>query len=165
MKTLFERTANTTAKLRNRGYTVIEEWEHIYQNRLKQNPELKQFVSDHEVQDRLKPRDAFYGGRTNVVKLCFEGKAKYVDFTSLYPWVNKYCLYPVGHPEIITENFTNIEFHFGLIQCRVLPLRGLYLPVLPLRCNGKLMFPLCRCCAENLNQSSRGTKSSSSEGK
>ncbi|GBN67881.1 hypothetical protein AVEN_141589-1 [Araneus ventricosus] len=28
MKTLFERTANTTARLRNRGYTVIEEWEH-----------------------------------------------------------------------------------------------------------------------------------------
>ncbi|GBN71262.1 hypothetical protein AVEN_229710-1 [Araneus ventricosus] len=85
MKTLFERTANTTARLRNRGYTVIEEWEHTYQKRLKRNLELKQFVSDHELQDRLNPRDAFYGGRTNAVKLYFEGKTKYVDFTSLYP--------------------------------------------------------------------------------
>ncbi|GBM31280.1 hypothetical protein AVEN_91282-1 [Araneus ventricosus] len=124
MKTLFERTANTTARLRNRGYT-----------------------------DRLNLRDAFHGGRTNAVKLYFEGKAKYADFTSLYPWVNKYCLYPVGHPEIITENFVNIESYFGLIQCRVLPPRGLYLPVLPLPGNGKLMFSLCRCCTENLNQS------------
>ncbi|GBN11546.1 hypothetical protein AVEN_246244-1 [Araneus ventricosus] len=86
MKILFERTANTTARLRNRGYTVIEEWEHTYQNRLKRNLELKQFVSDHELQDRLNPRNAFYGGRTNSVKLYFEGKAKHVDFTSLYPW-------------------------------------------------------------------------------
>ncbi|GBL77940.1 hypothetical protein AVEN_143270-1 [Araneus ventricosus] len=150
MKTLFQRTANTTARLRNRGHTIIEEWEHTFQNRFKQNLELKQFVSDHELQDRLNSRNAFYGGRTNAVKLYFDGKAKYVDFTSLYAWVNKYCLYPVRYPEIITESFANIESYFGLIQCRVLPPRGLYLP---LRCNGKLMFPLCRCCAGNLNQS------------
>ncbi|KAF8789741.1 hypothetical protein HNY73_007659 [Argiope bruennichi] len=82
------------------------------------------------------------------------GTAKYVDFTSLYPWVNKYCLYPVGNPEVITENFRSIDDYFGIVKCRVLPPRGLHLPVLPVRCNGKLMFPLCHCCAESLNQSS-----------
>ncbi|GBN88408.1 hypothetical protein AVEN_170566-1 [Araneus ventricosus] len=94
MKTLFERTANITARLRNRGYTVIEEWAHTYQNRLKRNLELKQFV-----------------------QIIFEGKAKHVDFTSLYAWVSKFCLYPAGHPGIIIENFANIESYSGLIQC------------------------------------------------
>ncbi|XP_054720574.1 uncharacterized protein LOC129230198 [Uloborus diversus] len=88
----------------------------------KENEELKQFLKTHHVQERLKPRDAFYGGRTNAVKLYHEGDTKYVDFTSLYPW------------------------------CKVLPPRSLFLPVLPYRCNGKLMFPLCSTCAENMTQ-------------
>ncbi|XP_035226307.1 uncharacterized protein LOC118198678 [Stegodyphus dumicola] len=114
---------------------------------------LKTFLETHGLQDRLNPRDAFFGGRTNAVKLYYEGSAKYVDFTSLYPWVNKYCVYPVGHPKIITENFEDIEKYFGIVKCRIIPPRELYLPVLPHRCNGKLLFPLCRSCAENLQQS------------
>ena len=62
--------------------------------------------------------------------------------------VNKYCNYPVGHPEIITENFSDVNDYFGLIKCRVLPPSNLHLPVLPIRCKGKLMFPLCQKCAE-----------------
>ena len=38
------------------------------------------------------------------------------------------------------------------MKCRVLPPRQLYMPVLPLKCNGKLMFPLCRACAETNQQ-------------
>ncbi|XP_055924592.1 uncharacterized protein LOC129956687 [Argiope bruennichi] len=154
MRTLFERTNESTARLRNQGYRVIEEWEHVFKRRSNDDLELHQFILSHELKDRLEPRDAFYGGRTNAVKLFFEGTAKYVDFTSLYPWVNKYCLYPVGHPEVITENFRSIDDYYGIVKCRVLPPRGLHLPVLPVRCNGKLTFPLCRCCAESLNQSS-----------
>ena len=30
-------------------------------------------------------------------------KTKYVDVTSLYPWVNKECEYPVGHPQVIVN--------------------------------------------------------------
>lgn len=62
----------------------------------------------------------------------------------------KYGMYPVGHPTIITEDCGGVENYFGLIHCRVIPPRGLYLPVLPYRCQNKLMFPLCRMCAENL---------------
>ena len=51
----------------------------------------------------------------------------------------------MGHPEIITENFGNVK-------CTVLPPRGLYHPVLPYSCHGKLLFPLCRTCAETLQQ-------------
>ena len=58
--------------------------------------------------------------------------------------------YPLGAPEIITENFNqNLEMYFGLIHCRVIPPRGLYFPVLPARFNNKLIFTLCRTCAIN----------------
>ena len=66
--------------------------------------------------------------------------------------MNKYCAYPVGHPETITQNFEALDAYFGIVKCKVLPPRGLYLPVLPYRCGGKLMFPLCRCCAEVMQQ-------------
>ena len=76
-------------------------------------------------------------------------KIKYVDFTSLYPYVQKYCEYPLGHPKIITENFSKIEEYFGIIKCSILPPRGLYLPVLPSKINNKLIFTLCSKCAES----------------
>ena len=56
--------------------------------------------------------------------------------------------YPIGHPEVITQNFGDINSYFGLIHCRISPPRGLY-PVLPYRTGGKLLFPLCRTCTEN----------------
>ena len=77
---------------------------------------------------------------------------RYVDFTSLYPWCNKNTYNVVGHPEIITENFADVSTYFGLIKCTVLPPRGLFHPVLPYRTEGKLMFPLCKTCADTLNQ-------------
>ena len=70
-----------------------------------------------------------------------------MDFTSLYPWVNKYSQYPVGHPDIITSDFQPIGSYFGIAKVKVLPPRGLYHPVLPFRANDKLLFPLCKTCA------------------
>ncbi|GFS50732.1 uncharacterized protein TNCV_111211 [Trichonephila clavipes] len=47
--------------------------------------------------------------------------------------------------------YTSINY-FGLAKCKVFPPKKLFHPVLPFQCNGKLMFPLCRTCAETLNQ-------------
>ena len=58
----------------------------------------------------------------------------------------------VGRPHIITENIDDISTYFGLIKCTVLPPRGLFHPVLPYRTQGKLMFPLCKTCADTCNQ-------------
>ena len=77
---------------------------------------------------------------------------RYVDFTSLYPWCNKMTRTVVGHPRIITENFDDVSTYFGLLKCTVLPPRGLFHPVLPYRTQGKLMFPLCKACADTCNQ-------------
>jgi hypothetical protein len=65
----------------------------------------------------------------------------------------KYGVFPLGHPEIITENFDENKKYFGLRKCKVLPPRALYCPVLPLKINGKLLFTLCLKCAHEKNQS------------
>jgi len=39
----------------------------------------------------------------------------------------------------------------GLIKCCILPPRTLYHPVLPFRCNNKLLFCLCKACAIEQN--------------
>ncbi|GFQ80261.1 uncharacterized protein TNCT_168581 [Trichonephila clavata] len=151
MRSLRQKKEGVIDTLRQRGYNIIQMLEHDFEN-LKKTEEFKEFLLQHEVTDRLNPRDAFFGGRTNGIKLFFEGCAKYIDFTSLYPWVNKYCEYLVGHPEIITEHFQDIDNYFGLVKCKVFPPKNLFHPVLLFRYNGKLMFPLCRTCAETLHQ-------------
>jgi hypothetical protein len=61
----------------------------------------------------LEPRDAFYGGRTEAFTLFQKDKdISYVDVTSLYPYINKTGKIPIGHPEIITESFTDIHAGF-----------------------------------------------------
>ena len=41
----------------------------------------------------------------------------------------------------------------GLVKCKVLPPGGLHIPLLPSHTNKKLMFVLCRKCAETVDQS------------
>ena len=146
---LYDQTLKRTSDLQAQGYTVISIWEHEFDRLVQQNPDVQQFVQEVDIQDPLNPRDALYGGRTNATRLyCEEGDMRYVDVCSLYPFVLKYKEFPTGHPQIITNDFTDVKEYFGLIRCRVFPPRGLYHPVLPYKTGGKLMFPLCRTCAE-----------------
>jgi hypothetical protein len=155
MKRLYERTKDRQKYLENLDYEVIVIWECEWKERKKED-EVQKFLERHEVVSRLDCREAFYGGRTNAAVLKYDVKGnekiKYIDFTSLYPYTNKYCEYPVGHPEIITRDFEDVSAYFGFIKCLILPPRGLYHPVLPYRSNKKLLFPLCRTCADNLQQ-------------
>jgi hypothetical protein len=99
------------------------------------------------------PRDALHGGRTNNLKFGYKVRENetilYYDFTSLYPYVLANRQFPLGHPEVITCDFEGVENYFGFVSCKVLPPKQLYLPVLPLSIDGKLMFPLCRTCAKD----------------
>ena len=130
-------------------------WEHEFQKLKSQNVELKQFIKQLDLMDRLDPRESFFWGRTNASQLYYQTseqeKIKYVNFTILYPLVNKYCRYPVGHPTVITKDFGDIKDYFGIAKVRILPPRGLYNPVLPYRSNGKLKSPLCKACADTEN--------------
>jgi len=91
MKLLNDKTAELTDLFRNKGFSVIEMWEHHFIEDKSSDPDLRNFLKTHDIQDHLNPRDAFFGGRTNGIQLYYEGNARYVDFTSLYPWTNKYC--------------------------------------------------------------------------
>ena len=92
-------------------------------------------------------RKSFFGGRTNAIKLkyTFKGneEGRYADITSLYPTTNYYDEYPLGHPEIITENFKTFtgDEYYGFIDCEVECPKDLYFPVLA-RKGEKLLFDL-----------------------
>ncbi|CAC5376469.1 unnamed protein product [Mytilus coruscus] len=159
MSELYYATKKKENDLKKLGYRNVCIWEHEFRDQLKTNSEMREFVSTLDITDRLRPRSSFVGGRTNTIKLYHEvteaGETiEYFDYTSLYPYVNKYCRYPVGHPTIITSGFRNITSYFGLAKVKVLPPRRLFHPVLPYLSNGKLKFPLCKTCAETENQDS-----------
>ncbi|CAB4025195.1 DNA polymerase [Paramuricea clavata] len=156
MQDLRQQTLEKIQFLKDSRYNVVEIWTCDIERQLATEAEIKDFFENFEISEPLEPCHAFFGGRTNAVRLYHdiqpEEKIRYVDFCSLYPWCNKYGEYPIGHPEIITENFQPISEDFVLVKCSVLPPRALYHPILPYCTQGKLMFPLCRTCADNLQQ-------------
>ncbi|MCW4344201.1 MAG: hypothetical protein N0E48_12745 [Candidatus Thiodiazotropha endolucinida] len=156
MADLYDQTLEKKKYLESEGYTYVCIWECQFKKELESNPAMKEYIQRLDFVEPLEPRDAFYGGRTESFKLyeesCPEKQLRYFDVTSLYPFINKTGKIPLGHPEIITENFDSLEKYEGLIKCKILPPKGLYIPVLPSKCNGKLMFSLCRSCCETYQQ-------------
>ena len=156
MAECYEATLKKKTALEAACRGVVMKWECDWDREVKLDVSLGEFVEQerHRRVKPLHPRDAFFGGRTNAVKLHHQttlpGETiRYQDVTSLYPWVNKYAMYPVGHPVILRDvTHTDIGAFFGLCQVTIVPPRGLYHPVLPFRHGGKLLFPLCRTCVE-----------------
>ena len=135
------------------GYTVIEMWECEWDRLVDNEPAVSQFLRSFDVVLPLEPREAFFGGRTCAVALhvvAGEGEEiRYVDVTSLYPWVNKNCPYPIGQPQIITQPVDqSLGSYFGIATVDILLPAGLFHPVLPVRSGNKLIFSLCRTCVQ-----------------
>ena len=150
---LFNATEAKRMALLRAGFTVIELWECQWDHQVETNEAVKNFLCSFDLVAPMEPRDAFYGGRTGAVALhavAGEGEEiRYCDITSLYPWVNKNATYPIGHPQIITQpRDQSITSYFGLATVDILPPTNLYHPVLPVRCNQKLTFPLCASCVK-----------------
>ena len=150
---LYNATEAKRMALLHAGYNVFECWECQWDEQVQTNEAVQQFFNCFDLVAPLNPRDAFYGGRTGAVSLhavAGEGEEiRYVDITSLYPWVNKNCTYPIGHPTIITQpTDQSLDSYFGIATVDILPPPGLYHPVLPVRAGGKLTFPLCGKCVE-----------------
>ena len=158
MGELQNRTQIKNQKIRDLGYNLVE----IYECELAKNAEFKKWAktNDIEIVTPLNPRDAFFGGRTNVTKLKYDfkddEKGRYVDFVSLYPTVQYFKTYPVGHPTKILNPTKYNDKWFGFVKCKIDPPQDLYHPVLPFRTtcgkSEKLLFPLCRTCAERQQQ-------------
>lgn len=148
MRTIYAGHCKRIDYLKNKLSSLVEIWECAYDE-----IDDTLFTSIlHSTQEPLNPRHALFGGRTNALRLHYQVKddeqIHYVDFTSLYPYVQKYCGYPVGHPIIIQDNFDHVSNYFGIIKCKIVPPRKLYIPVLPAKIRNKLVFTLCRTCAE-----------------
>ena len=79
-----------------------------------------------------------------------------MDFCSLYPTVQYYQKYPTGHPKKIFNPEKHDKSWYSLIKCKVAPPKGLYHPLLSQRIKvdnyEKLVFTLCKACAETRNQ-------------
>ena len=152
MRTVREETRQKIERLTQLGYTVCEMWECEWQRQKQTDERVRDFVSSLDIVTPLDPRDAFFGGRTNAVKLHHQVQGDeeihYTDMISLYPCANLECPYPEGHPKFTDQpQTTNIEPYHGLVKCEILPPFDLYHPVLPYRVESKLLFPLCRTCA------------------
>ena len=95
----------------------------------------EQLQDTFDIITNLEPHKAFYEGRVKGLKLFWETKEnniiEYVDFTLLYPFINKAKIYHIGYPVIICENFQEVPNYFGVIKCKVLAPSNLYHPVIP----------------------------------
>ncbi|XP_072050213.1 uncharacterized protein [Amphiura filiformis] len=145
-------TMDRKREIEQAGYKVIAIWEDEFDEMLK-DERVQHILRDFNYQEPLKPRDAYFGGRTGATKLYYKAKEdellRYYDVTSLYPFTMYDMDFPVGKHEIITDPADqNISSYFGLAKVTVLPPQNLYHPVLPFRCNNKLLFTLCRTCGE-----------------
>lgn len=104
--------------IKSLGIEHITIWEHEFTKLLRSNEAASRFVKSLDLQERLNPRDAFYGGRVNATRLYHKVKSRekisYLDVCSLYPFVNKYAVYPVKEPSILTCDFEGIEKYFGI---------------------------------------------------
>ena len=135
-------------------------WEHEYNAR---ENEMKECIGEddlYHIVDRLNPRDAVKGGRTEAFRMhCLVNdpdveEIKYLDVNSLYPYVMNKVKFPIGHPEIRRGdeacrnylNSLNVPF-IGLCMVKILPPSNLFFPCLAHKMNGKLLFSLCRTCS------------------
>ena len=158
MGTLNDLTVEKRDTIENVGYNHVS----TYECQLTKNKDFQKFSKNftQEIVEPLNPRDAFYGGRTNAIKLLYNFKDNeygcYVDFCSFYLTVQHYQTYPIGHPTKIFNPEKYDRSWYSLIKCKVVPPKGLYHPVLPQRIKvdsyEKLVFTLCKVCAETRNQ-------------
>ncbi|MDI9312736.1 MAG: DNA polymerase [Limnohabitans sp.] len=148
------------------GFKVIKIWEcdFLANKKIKQNlkdyynKRLQYYISKKRY-GGVSIRESFYGGRTNNLRFWYipmnNETIEYKDVCSEYPFVLKTKFYPIGHPKIIRNYFDEtLKTYFGFIKCIICPPKKLFLPVLPLRVCGKLLFPLCKICAVEKKQES-----------
>lgn len=81
----------------------------------------------------------------------------YRDIRSMYPFICRMGDFPTGRGEIISRGDfysknMSIWDIFGPISCSLDPPRGRLFPCIPVKMHSRLMFPLCRTCAQNMNQ-------------
>ena len=82
---VYQATLKREQHLRSLGYRVVSIFECEFRKQMMENEELAAFAKTVSIEERLDPRDAFFGGRTNAVRLHFKKSGdevlKYYDIT------------------------------------------------------------------------------------
>ena len=152
MRKLRDDTHKKNSLIREK-YELVEVWGCDILN----DKEFKEFDKPQYITP-LNQHGAFFGGRTEVFRLKFDENWEYNevmhsgDYNSLYPSVNSFGEYPLGHHEVIQSPKEYDPKWFGTVKCKVHPSRGLYIPMLSHRAHSKLLFGLCSKCMENLQK-------------
>ena len=158
-----ERMIQSLAKFDCNKDKWITLWEHEFNERFEEfKLVLGKEVMD-SLPDRLDPRNAVKGRRTEVFKMHTKVTdvdsqvIRYLDVNSLYPYVMSKTKFPIRHPtirrgqapciDLMNELKRRDEDFIGVCMVRVLAPRGLMIPYLPHKCDGKLMFLLCKKCS------------------
>ena len=126
---------------------VVQMWECEWKKIKDTLPDRNELEQDAR-QQNIKIRDALFGGRTEGFKSyhkCGKGqKICYFDVVSLYPTVNALDVYAVGfnrYVRITGEDIKSGKF-FGVAKVDITPPQQMYVPVLPDKSDGKLLFHL-----------------------
>lgn len=170
LKTQFD---NRISRMRAAGLEVEVMWECQWKVLKDSDSEVRdqlaEIADETYKREPLNPRDALYGGRTEVFAMFFDGELNAadksaiagVDINSMYPSIMAGGKMPFGHPKSMVGPPSRFDYtpyrYFGAIRAKVYPPRGLFFPVLPCRIptengNHKLMFTLCFTCAKNQQQ-------------
>ena len=130
-------------------------------------PEIRAAFGEYFDDGPIDPRDAMFGGRVGPMRMHWkreEGskyRARFFDINSLYPSVLANKAFPVGHPTKVAHDdelcrrvragapWTKPQDCSikGLLKVRVVPPQDLTIPVMPMKDDNRLLFPLCRTCA------------------
>lgn len=154
----YEEIVQNSRRLKELNFDVVSIYECEFNKFLKENPQIHAQINDSQLvkYSGMNVRDSLYGGRCEPFSVYYKISANekiYVyDIVSMYPFVNKFATYCVGHPRIYSglQCYDIAKFfdQEGVIKCRILPPRNVFIPTLPYRTNKKLFFPLCGKCAE-----------------
>jgi DNA polymerase family B len=144
-----------------RYLTKVESiWECEFKELKSTDPFFKNYERNVDIWSVLpiEPRAAYLGGRTETLVMVRvpenNEKIFYFDFVGLYSYVLKNKRFMVGTPQFITQfkGDEDVSSYFGLIKASISPPRGLFVPVLPMKINNKLMFGLCNKCMQTCQQ-------------
>ena len=134
MDDVYQHTLARYEAIREGGYELIVQWECKWKNFKEECEYMRAFEQGLRIVLCLEPRDAFIGVRTEAIELYADTEEdeeiRYLDFTSLYPFVNKSCGYPIGpshhHQTFIPRHFLLLWFGklHHLATCRIVSSRS-----------------------------------------
>nr|CAD2192199.1 unnamed protein product [Meloidogyne enterolobii] len=136
-------------------------WECEIHQMLRRNQKMRKAFANYHNKGPINIRDCYFGGRTGPLQMYFDAekeqhKITYLDFNSLYPSTIATTSFPVGHPKVHVVPLSEQKVYWtrseqipvkGILKVFLLPPPQLDVPVIPVKFDERLLFPLCRKCS------------------